>query len=127
MENFSKTRHYTITFLLVILFFIGGVYVGDHNRPEIDKVLRIANKETQVATQTDFSPFWKVWNTINDKSPNAKKVNDQDRVYGAISGLIGSLNDPYSVFFNPEEAKAFEDIITGSFEGIGMEVGMKDK
>ena len=127
MEHFSKTKYVTVTVLLIALFFISGVYVGDQNRPEIDKVLGISGKETQVATQTDFSPFWKVWNAINEKNPTAGEITDQDRVYGAISGLVGSLNDPYSVFFTPEEAKSFEDEIAGNFDGIGMEVGMKDK
>ncbi|MEK7190448.1 MAG: S41 family peptidase [Patescibacteria group bacterium] len=127
MEKFSKTRQYAATVLLVALFFILGVYVGNNNRPEIDKVLGISGKETAVAIQTDFSPFWKVWNTINEKYPSAGKTTDQERVYGAISGLIGSLNDPYSVFFAPDEAKSFEDEIAGNFDGIGMEVGMKDK
>lgn len=127
MEKFSKTRYYRTTILLVALFFILGFYVGDHNRPEIDKVTGISGKETRVATTADFSPFWKVWNTINEKYPSANKTTDQERVYGAISGLMGSLNDPYSVFFNPEEAKSFQEEIAGNFDGIGMEVGMKDK
>ncbi len=127
MEKFYKTKHYALTVLLIALFFVFGVYIGDRNRPEIDKVVGISNKETQVATQADFSPFWKVWNTMNDKSPNISKISDQDKVYGAISGLVGSLNDPYSVFFAPDEAKAFQDEIAGNFTGIGMEVGMKDK
>ena len=127
MENFSKKRHYTITFLLVALFFVSGIYIGDRNRPEIDKVTGISGKATQVATLADFSPFWKVWNTMNEKYPGAAKISDQDKVYGAISGLVGSLNDPYSVFFAPDEAKSFEEEIAGNFTGIGMEVGIKDK
>jgi carboxyl-terminal processing protease len=127
MENFSKKRHYIITFLLVTLFFIAGIYIGDRNRPEIDKVTGISGKTTQVATQADFSPFWKVWNTMNEKYPGAAKISDQNKVYGAISGLVDSLNDPYSVFFTPDEAKAFEEEIAGNFTGIGMEVGIKDK
>ncbi len=131
MQNFLKTRHIANVSLVIALFvfiFLVGVYVGDSNRPEIDKILGISNKETPiVTTQTDFSSFWKAWNTINEKYPTANKITDQNRVYGAISGLVGSLDDPYSVFFAPEEAKAFEEEIAGSFDGIGMEVGMKDK
>ncbi len=80
-----------------------------------------------MTTQADFAPFWKVWNEINEKYPNASKISDQARVYGAISGLMSSLNDPYSVFFGPDEAKSFEEEIAGNFTGIGMEVGIKDK
>ncbi len=127
MQNFSKTRHIITVISLIALSFLGGVYIGNRNRPEIDKIIGLSNKETQVATETDFSPFWKVWNTINEKYPKADKITDQNRVYGAISGLISSLDDSYSVFFNPEDAKAFEEEIAGNFTGIGMEVGIKDK
>ncbi len=127
MQNFLKTRHIATVVSLIILSFVGGVYVGNHNRPEIDKIIGLANKETQVATKADFFPFWKVWNDINEKYPNAGKTADQDKVYGAISGLVGSLNDPYSVFFNPEETKLFEEDIQGNFSGVGMEIGIKDK
>lgn len=127
MEQFSKTRHISTIVFLVVLFFVFGIYIGVQNRPEIDKVIGLSNKETQVTISADFSPFWKVWNTINEKYPKADKITDQDKVYGAISGLVGSLNDPYSVFFSPDEAKSFEDEIAGNFSGIGMEVGIKDR
>jgi carboxyl-terminal processing protease len=125
--EYFKTRRASATILLVALFFGLGIYVGFNNRPEIDKVVNISGKETAVTTQADFSPFWKTWNAINEKYPGASKITDQDKVYGAISGLVGSLNDPYSVFFSPDEAKLFESDIQGNFEGVGMEIGIKDK
>ncbi|OGI45575.1 hypothetical protein A2121_03255 [Candidatus Nomurabacteria bacterium GWB1_40_6] len=127
MEKFSKTKHIAIIVLFVFLFFAFGLYVGGSNYREIDKILGVSDKEPQIETQADFSPFWKVWNTIDEKYPTAGAVSDQDRIYGAISGLMSSLNDPYSVYFNPEETKSFEEEISGNFEGIGMEVGIKDK
>lgn len=127
MEKFSKTKYFSISVLFVLVFFIFGVYIGTLNRPAIENIVGITGKEPQVSTGADFSPFWKAWEVMNEKSPDASKVSDQDRVYGAISGLVGSLKDPYSVFFPPEEAKSFEEEITGNFDGIGMEVGMKDK
>src|SRR3989344_4028565 len=127
MLEFSTTRRNTSVVLLVAVFFFLGIFIGFNNRPEIEKVTGLSNKEVQVATNADFSPFWKVWNTINEKYPKADKTTDQERVYGAISGLVNSLDDPYSVFFSPEEAKSFEEEIAGNFSGVGMEVGIKDK
>ena len=101
----SGTRNIIITLAILGAFFAGS-YVGANNRPEIDKV-SLANKETGVATEADFSPFWKVWKDIKEKYPEAHKTTDQEKIYGAISGLVGSLNDPYSVFFFPQEAKSF--------------------
>jgi len=127
MLEYFKTRRVSATILLVAFFFGLGIYIGFDNRPEINKVTDILGKETAVVTKTDFSPFWKVWNNINEKYPNASKITDQNKLYGAISGLIGSLNDPYSIFFSPDEAKLFEDDIQGNFSGVGMEIGIKDK
>ena len=127
MREFLKTRYASGVILLTALVFVLGIYVGYNQRPEIEKVLNLSGKETTVITQTDFSPFWKVWNTINEKYPDANEITDQNKVYGAISGLVDSLNDPYSVFFSPDETKLFEDEIAGSFGGIGMEVDIKDK
>ncbi len=127
MLKYLKTKSIIITFFLVLIFFILGIYIGFHNQPSINKITTVSGKENPATNLTDFSPFWKAWDTIDQKYPDAKKVNDQQRVYGAISGLVGSLNDPYSVFFNPEETKSFEDDIAGSFSGIGVEVGIKNK
>lgn len=125
--DYFKTRNTSTTILLVALFFGLGIYIGFYNSPEIDKVLNISGKETAVLTEADFSPFWKVWNNINEKYPSAAETSDQNKIYGAISGLVGSLNDPYSVFFNPDEAKLFEEDIQGNFGGVGMEIGIKEK
>ncbi len=121
------SRSTTVVILLVAGFFSLGIYIGFHNKLEIEKVFALSSTDTSATTTADFSPFWKVWNTINEKYPSASKITDQERVHGAISGLVGSLKDPYSVFFNPDDTKMFEDNITGSFSGIGMEVGIKDR
>ncbi len=130
MQKYLNVRHVGNVATIVVVFLLtllGGIYIGYNNRPEVDKVLTLTGKEVGVTTKVDFSPFWKVWNTINEKYPRASSVDDQKRVNGAIAGLVSSLDDPYSVFFDPEEAKAFEDEIAGNFTGIGMEVGLKDK
>ncbi len=74
----------------------------------------------------DFSIFWETWNTINEKYVSTNGPSNQDKVYGAVAGLVKSLDDPYSVFFPPKESKFFESEIQGSFEGVGMEIGMRD-
>ena len=107
--------------------FMAGMYFGYARRPEIEKAVSLVNKDAPATAQADFNPFWKVWNILNEKSIYAKKVTDQDRVWGAAEGLASSLGDPYTVFFDPQESKLFNDSIHGSFAGIGAEIGMKDK
>jgi carboxyl-terminal processing protease len=108
--------------------FVLGAYLDSKRIPQVNKIAQVFNKAKAEAgpIDADFEPFWKVWNIINEKYPNGH-IADQDKVWGAISGLASSLNDPYTVFFPPQEAKLFKDQISGSFGGVGMEVGIKDK
>ena len=127
MMELLKARRTAIAILLIAGFFTLGIEIGLSERQEIEKAISVSGKEAPAGTQVDFSSFWKAWNIINEKYPSADKTTDQERVYGAISGLLESLNDPYSVFLTPEEAKSFEEDIAGNFSGVGMEVGIKDK
>ncbi len=74
---------------------------------------------------TDFSPLYETWDRIH-KDYVGENIEDQELLYGAIRGLVGSLNDPYSAFLTPQEAQDFQESITGIFEGIGAEIGFND-
>lgn len=74
----------------------------------------------------DFSIFWKVWDLVKEKHVDRAKLNAQKMVYGAINGMLRATDDPYTSFFDPEESQAFSEDISGSFEGIGAELGVKD-
>lgn len=127
-NNYRKLFFILLSLGLFCVVFSAGAYFGVKNRSEIEKVTSIANKEPkQVVTDADFEPFWKAWNLINEKYPQSTGVSDQERVWGAISGMVASLNDPYTTFFPPEENKSFNEQISGEFGGVGMEVGIKDK
>jgi carboxyl-terminal processing protease len=107
--------------------FFAGTFVGSENSnaAAIDQITSLSNKETGKPSNVDFSIFWNAWNIINQEyvpTHTATTTDDQDRVYGAIQGMVASLGDPYTTFFTPAEAKIFNSEITGDFEGVGMEV-----
>lgn len=124
---YKKIIHILVTILVVGLIFFAGMYFGYKHRPYVDQVVGVSNKTSISVADEDFSPFWKVWHIIDEKYPGADAVTQAKRIQGAISGLVSSLDDPYSVFFPPEESKDFEATINGSFEGVGMEIGIKNK
>ncbi|MEK7065842.1 MAG: S41 family peptidase [Patescibacteria group bacterium] len=111
--------------VLLALFFGAGIYVGYKNRPPVTFVTSLFHKE-EAAPAVDFGSFWQAWNIINEKYVSTNGPSDQEKVWGAIEGLAGSLGDPYTVFFPPTEAKKFESDISGEFTGVGMEIGMRD-
>ncbi|MBA3733274.1 S41 family peptidase [Patescibacteria group bacterium] len=134
MDNFSKYRNQILSsLLLAICVFFAGYYFGHNNISEADKVVSVINKTDPAGTNVDFQAFWKAWNVIDQKyvptnsTTTDKKVDSQTRVYGAIEGMVKALGDPYTTFFPPVEAKTFNEEISGNFEGVGMEVGVKDK
>ncbi len=114
--------------IVVVGVFLVGVYVGFENRPASQKIVGLINKEsvTVPGDTTDFEPFWKAWQLVQEKYPGANKTTNQQHVYGAIKGMLASFGDPYTMFFTPEESKVFESEIAGEFGGVGMEMGQKD-
>ncbi len=127
MTKYHKIILSISTAVILIFVFFAGVYAGYDNRPEIRKVTSLINKNgNQTSSNVDFESFWKAWNVVNEKYVSTDGPDDQKKVWGAISGLVDSLGDPYSVFFPPEEAEIFESDISGEFQGVGMEIGMKD-
>ena len=51
----------------------------------------------------------------------------QQILYGAVSGAVAALADPYSVFLPPKEAEDFKQELKGNFDGIGAEIAIKNQ
>lgn len=116
----KKNIYIVIGIIVAIIVFI----LGQQSGKEIAyKNINIGNSDQ---IKADFEPFWKVWNTISEKYVAATTTDSQKRIWGAIQGLANSQGDPYTVFFPPEEDKMFKSDISGNFEGVGMEIGIKD-
>lgn len=120
----------SVIFLSFVLFYSGFI----SGKSSVVEAVKLQNVSVTVngenAEVTDFSIFWKAWNLIDEKfvqtHGTSTKATNQDRVYGAIQGMVDSLDDPYTSFFPPKEAAAFETEIEGNFEGVGMEMGLKN-
>src|SRR5690606_10378392 len=66
----------------------------------------------------DMSVFWEVWATLEDRF-YYEVPSEEERVQGAIQGLIQSLDDPYTAYIPPDLAAVLREDTTGEFEGIG--------
>ncbi len=121
-------RKHAALLLAALLIAVGFYNLGwNYGIEEISIETRGLNNVAEgEPEEVDFSPFWKAWNLINEKyvpaSTTSELVDDQEKVWGAIQGLAGSLKDPYTVFFPPVESELFESDIRGNFEGVGMEI-----
>lgn len=72
----------------------------------------------------EFTPLFETYKTI--KTEYYKDVKDEDLINGAIDGMMKSLGDEHSVFFDKENKENFELELSGTYYGIGAEIKQID-
>jgi len=121
---------YSLAIILVLTFALGialgSVQFGSQASLVKQGQIKNADEIPEFLSQdVDFKQFWNVWQYVQDNFVSSD-VSETQLFYGAISGILDSLDDPYSVFFDPDISARFEQELAGSFEGIGAEIGIRD-
>lgn len=122
-----KYKNYILIAAVVVLLAAvaaGGYQLGTW-RPKMIIVKGVDNIQNNEIKNVDFGVYWQVWDLINKYYLQADKIDNQELVYGSAAGLVRSLDDPYSVFLKPDDARKFQDDIKGVFSGIGAEIGIR--
>jgi carboxyl-terminal processing protease len=65
-----------------------------------------------------FGVFWETWRIVEDKF-YGDLPRDPAPVYGAIRGALSTLQDPYTIFVEPESRALEKADLQGKFGGIG--------
>jgi len=69
--------------------------------------------------------FADVLSIIQKDYVDAEKTDSEGLVYGGIQGMLSSL-DPHSSFMPPDMFKEAQLDTTGKYEGLGIEIGVRD-
>ncbi|MEK7558739.1 MAG: S41 family peptidase [Patescibacteria group bacterium] len=125
----NKTRKLQFIILILITFFL-GYFIGT-SKISVDwknykPTLSVTSKEPPAGVSADFSNFWAVWQGVNDKYYDKTKVDPQKMLNGAISGMLGALDDPFTLYLPPVSNNDFKQGMAGEFSGIGAELGTRD-
>jgi carboxyl-terminal processing protease len=80
---------------------------------------------TEEDLQEAFDMFWEAWRLI-ERDFYGDLPSANELVYGAIRGAINTLDDPFTGFIDPQVAEINRQDDSGSFEGIGAYVSMRD-
>jgi carboxyl-terminal processing protease len=123
-KNFGVLQKLVYILALIILvlaaFFIGR-FSNQKTIPSFDQ------KQVEIDSQNfDADLYWQVWQAVKDNYVDKDEIDDQELFFGSLNGIVDALGDPYSVYMTPEETKEFSDDMSGTFEGIGAEVGIRD-
>lgn len=150
MQEIMPSKKITPVYILkkyflfyVLIAVLGGGFYGGYlyGRQEVTLPFQEESTEKQAAAgrvlnaqkslpdhlskDVDFDLFWDVWQRVKNDYIT-KDTADTELFYGALSGIVSALDDPYSVFLDPRMAKEFNESLSGSFDGIGAEIGMKN-
>ena len=126
--GFSKVRKFILIFVIAVVTFAGGYFLGVKGyKAEVTKSLQVnISRAIPPDKNVDFSLFWQVWDTLAAKYFDQSKLVPAQMVYGAIAGMVSALGDPYTMYLPPSQNKIVNEDLSGSFEGVGIEIGYKN-
>ncbi|MEK7617122.1 MAG: S41 family peptidase [Patescibacteria group bacterium] len=126
-------KHLEIKVILIaVLAFLLGWQTGhrdillkwENYKPKVSIENRLPPKNIDL----DFKLFWDSWELLTREYLDKEAVDPQKMFYGAISGMVAAIGDPYTFFLTPEVQKSSKEELNGAFEGVGIQLGFnKDK
>ena len=136
-QTAPKQIHIGILVPVAVVFLVFGLLLGrTWNMVEVGESPRASTTGSVIgigqsppqgfSDDVDFRIFWDTWNHLKEnyyKQP----VDDKALLYSALHGLAAGVDDPYTSFFEPEDAQLFEDSLSGKFGGIGAEIGLRNE
>jgi len=112
-------RNISLILAIISAFSLVSFYAG---RKSVEDLVG-----EKTAAPLDLTMMWRVKDKLQQMYLDKEKINDKEMVYGAISGMVGSLDDPYTVYLPPKENKSANEDLAGEFGGVGIQLGFKDK
>ncbi|KKP36407.1 hypothetical protein A2483_02630 [Candidatus Peregrinibacteria bacterium RIFOXYC2_FULL_33_13] len=131
-------KNLIIPLTFIILAFSAGNITGYYLNTDEPQIISENNKNNTLkednssfwdfnkTSQADLKTFWNVWDVLDTLYYDPTKLNTDQRIYGAIKGMVSSLGDPYTVYMTPDETKEFQQSLEGKLEGIGAELTVKE-
>ena len=99
-----------IASLVFVLCFIGGI------------VTHLSVGQRWVAADNRPLPvFWEAWDLVAE-SFYGEIPSPRERTYGAIRGMLALLEDPYTIFLEPQPSNLERDRLAGAYGGIGVDL-----
>jgi carboxyl-terminal processing protease len=133
--NTSKLKRLLLPSILLIVGFAAGwlsaITLG--NRLPLDGDItamfgpgRTANLATPQQLRSQFGVFWEVWNLVENEFYHEQPLDRTKMIRGAISGMLATLEDPYTFYQEPVTAQQTNEHMQGKLEGIGAYISARE-
>lgn len=111
--NLTKNKFNTIELILIfIMALVFGLLIGEMVFSSGKETISITKKTNKNMTEIE-----NVYNTISEEYIN--EVNEEKLKDAAIEGMMSTLGDQHSVYYNEKDSENFKDELNGYFYGIG--------
>lgn len=75
-----------------------------------------------------FGVFWQAWDIVQKNFVDQDALDPTAMTYGAIRGMVTALGDEgHTAFLTPEERERQQSDLSGTFSGIGAQLGVRDQ
>lgn len=125
-----------VALLAFAMAFVAGYLFGRAEPPNgplafLDGLQPAAARATNEAVlnadeQARFRVFWEAWQVVEKEFYDKSQIDHQKLIYGAVKGMVDAVGDPYTVYQTPSQRELNDTDLRGSFDGIGIQVDMKD-
>lgn len=137
MGYFFKAIIKLMIMVMLVVLVVAGAFVAGYMARAVQapawtpSAATLAVPQSPQITFTDedvpeeFDVFWEAWAFV-EEAFYGEVPRDEDRVYGAIRGMVNAYGDENTAFIDPNRAAIFREDVSGSFEGIGAAVRMDE-
>ena len=119
----SYKRIFFLVFIVVFSFILGVFTSSKFLKNTLPISLNTGN--ISISGNTDIintKLFQEAYDIIQKNYFGFDSVRKEDLTTGMVKGFVDALGDKHSEYFNPEETKSFNEMLSGDFEGIGAVV-----
>lgn len=124
MSRFRPRNRSALSLVTILLL---GVFIGWQSalysvRDQLDDMQTSMDQVYPL----NLDLFWEAYGMLDMEYVNAFMLDGEQQLYGAIKGMVESLDDPFTVFMDPGETQDFQDSLEGTLQGIGAELTVKN-
>ena len=115
--------------MVAVLLVVGGVgYRLGEKQSSVQAGKLVINRQSKLENpEVNLDLFWVVWERLEESFLDKDRIDPAQMVYGAISGMVAALGDPYTVFLPPKDNLRSTEDLAGAFGGVGIQLGYIDQ
>lgn len=117
MDKLKVRKYLRLASVIVFSMMVGSVITMFIKG---DNFLIRGKSTTKKANYADFEPLYETYDTL--MKDYYKDVDSKTLIEGAINGMLNTLGDQHTVYFNEEAKDDFETQLQGKYYGIGAQI-----